>query len=798
MKDFPFIKFVVYFVIGILLHPFIKLELWQILLALFLTFIFVITVQNFYLQSLSDKVKPFVVTPLFILFGLLIATNNIKEFKTPLSSYYKEKDSKLYARVLNIELYRSFEIVLNVKVDSIFIKDSLIKCNDELICKFRGDSLQRKILYENLNPGNAIFLSGTFQKGRDRRNPYEFDYNEYLNSKGIAGIFIAYETDTLKIIDKSENIFFSSLFSLKKSIDNIIVSLHDKETANMLRGLILADRSGIDLETKNAFVNSGVVHILAVSGLNVGYVILIFVIVFGRFSIYIRSGLTITGLLIFMFITGATPPVVRATIMGIIIILTFLSNRSTNIFNSLAISAFIILLFYPQQIYDPGFQLSFGAVLSTAIIYPYIETWIESINLKWNWIKKVILFIGVSFSAQIGTIPFTLIYFAKLSVVSILTNLFVIPISGIITAIAFVTIFLGSFSQSITIYFAASNNLLTFIMMEFIRYTGNLEISFLWIRNYTLYDSIVFYSVLTLFIYALSKFEKLLVKIIFSISCFAMLFYYSSFDDAKLLADNKLNILMIDVGQGDSFLIKFPNGKTALIDAGEANPYFDNGEKVITPLLDNLGIDKIDYGFISHLDLDHYGGFVSLIYNDRIKEVYRPLPDSSSKSLRLEKFLQLKKVKTGFYNKSDFNIDNTKLYFLNEPNNIAYSKFSGNDKSGVIKIVYGKTSFLFVGDCEYPAEYFLSNNFRNVLDSDVLKVGHHGSPTASSEIFISLVSPKISLVSSGIKNKFKHPAESVIAALNNINSKVLRTDKLGAVLLQSDGKEIKQIEWKEN
>lgn len=144
------------------------------------------------------------------------------------------------------------------------------------------------------------------------------------------------------------------------------------------------------------------------------------------------------------------------------------------------------------------------------------------------------MFIGVSFSAQIGTIPFTLIYFAKLSVVSILTNLFVIPISGIITAIAFVTIFLGSFSQSITIYFAASNNLLTFIMMEFIRYTGNLEISFLWIRNYTLYDSIVFYSVLTLFIYALSKFEKLLVKIIFSISCFAMLFYYSSFDDAKL------------------------------------------------------------------------------------------------------------------------------------------------------------------------------------------------------------------------------------------------------------------------
>jgi len=133
-----------------------------------------------------------------------------------------------------------------------------------------------------------------------------------------------------------------------------------------------------------------------------------------------------------MLITGTTPPVVRATIMGIIIILTFLSNRSTNIFNSISIAAVIILLFSPQQIYDPGFQLSFGAVLSTAIIYPYIQSSIEKLNLKFKWFEKILLFMGVSLSAQIGTIPFTLIYFSKLSVVSILANLFVIPISGVL------------------------------------------------------------------------------------------------------------------------------------------------------------------------------------------------------------------------------------------------------------------------------------------------------------------------------------------------------------------------------
>ena len=217
---------------------------------------------------------------------------------------------------MDVELERSFEIVFTVRIDSIFLDNKRFLISDKLICKFRGDSLQRNNLYSKINPGNKIFLTGTYQKGRERRNPGEFDYSKYLNSKGITGLFISYDTDSISIIDNAKNYFNSSLFSLRKLIDEIIVDLHNEETTDLLRGLILADRSGIDVETKNAFVNSGVIHILAVSGLNVGYVILIFIIVFGRFSIYTRSILTIIGLVIFMLITGTTPPVVRATING--------------------------------------------------------------------------------------------------------------------------------------------------------------------------------------------------------------------------------------------------------------------------------------------------------------------------------------------------------------------------------------------------------------------------------------------------------------------------------------------------
>lgn len=796
MKDYPLVKFAISFVVGILLHRIFQIDILQILFLFTIITLSTYLIKKYFSSKLKDSITILLFVPAFVLAGLLIASYHHKEFTSLLSKFYKEKNSKLYAEVKSIELIRPYEVLFNVISDSIIISDKKIKFNDELICKFRGDSLQRIDLYKNLKPGNKIFLSGTFQKGRERRNPYEFDYNHYLNSKGISGIFITYQSDSIKILDHKKNYFNATLFDLKKSIDEIIVKLHDKETSDVLRGLILADRSGIDFETRNAFVNSGVVHILAVSGLNVGYVMLIFVLVFGRFSIYVRSVLTIIGLVIFMFLTGATPPVVRATFMGIIFILTFLSNRSSNIYNSLALSGLLILLFSPDQIYDPGFQLSFSAVLSTAILYPYLEKWINAFKIKWNWIKKLLLFTAVSLSAQIGTIPFTLVYFSKLSVISIAANLFVIPISGLITAIAFITIFLGAISQNLAFYFASANNLLSFLMMDFIKYSGNLSFSFMWIRNYSIYDSVLYYLVLAFFIYSISKISKSYLKYVVAVFSFLMLMSFSSFDDSDLLESNQLSILMIDVGQGDSFLVQFPNGKTALIDAGEATLFLDNGERVIIPLLDNLGIDKIDYGFISHLDSDHYGGFISLIYNDRIKEVYRPLPDSSLKSIRFEKFLKQKKIKTNIYESNTLKVGNAKVYFLNKPKDHQYNKLSSNDKSGVVKIVYGKTSFLFVGDLEFEGEYLLAGNFGDILDSDVLKVGHHGSPTGTSQAFLNLVSPKISLVSSGIQNKFKHPSETVISSLKKNGSEIYRTDIEGAVLLQSNGNEIKKINWK--
>lgn len=793
MKNYPFIKFAILFIIGIVAGS---------LLSVSSILVFNLTISSIILYILSKKIfnseiHHIILFSVFsISLGLFIQSIHKEEINSKLSSYQKEKNVSVVGTIKEIELKRDYEISFILQTDSVSIENRVIKTNENLLCRLRSDSVDRKIFYDNAKPGNKILVKGTFQQGRDIRNPGEFDYRKFLLSKGITGLITSYDSASINFLSYEYDFFNNLVFQTRKNIDELIHQLHNSQTAGLLRGLLLADRTEIDYETKQNFVNSGVIHILAVSGLHVGYILLFFVVLFGRFNIYTRSFLTILGLICFMIITGIPASVFRATLMSVILIIAFLSGRSTNLLNSIALSAVIILLFRPNEIFNPGFQLSYSAVLSIAIIYPVIQKIILELSITNKYLKNIFLFAGVSLSAQIGTLPFTLAYFNKLSVISLFSNLVVIPLAGIIVGLAIITLIIGSFIPSFAIYFAIVNNVITSLMMDLIRFTGSLDFAFIRINNFSLLDSIIFYLFIAILIYLFRISESIKIKLAVTLITFANIFVFTHFDDKKLLPDGVLSVVMIDVGQGDSFLIKFPNRKTAIIDAGVVDPYFDTGERIIIPLLDYLGIEQIDYGFVSHLDTDHYGGFASLLYNKKVKEIYRPKPDSSDKSIRFEKFLDKLKIPKYIYEKNKKEIGNVSLYILNDFNEEDFNSLSSNDRSGIIKIVFGKTSFLFVGDAEIPAEKIYLHSNRKFLDSDVLKVGHHGSKTGSSKEFLEAVSPEISLVSAGIKNKFGHPSEIVLQRLKEIKSEILRTDSLGAVLLQSDGNKIKVVDWR--
>ena len=797
MRDFALIKFSVAFIVGILLLPIGQVNIYSLIVLIILLLSLIIISARKRIFDKAHLVLTVISLLLIISLGNITAQFSKEQLNPVVSKLYKEKNVLVSGKIDKIELEREYEIQFLLSADKFIVNDKTV--NDKIIflCKLRGNEKGRQEFYNMMKPGFVIELTGRFKKGRETRNPGEFNYNAYLKAKGIQGIITIDTLTNIKIIDEAPELFSNSIFQVRKYINKQISLFHNLETTALLRGLLLADRREIDQETKTQFINSGVVHVLAVSGLHVGFIALIFIILFGRFNIYLRSVLTIIGLLFFMIITGVPPSVFRATVMALVIIFAFLTNRSTNIFNSLAIAALIILIINPDEIYSPGFQLSFSAVIAIGVIYPIISRTITRLQIQSKFVRYVLLFMAVSFAAQIGTLPFTLIYFGKLSVIALAANLIVIPTIGIILSLSVVTLIIGSIFPAIALYYAATNDMITWLMLNLINLTGELSFSHFTIKGYSIYDSVVFYFFLGLFIYFIGRFKTKLAIVVLLLLTISNVFLFSFLDDEELLPENQLSVLMVDVGQGDSFIIKFPNNKTALIDAGEATFYFDYGERVVIPLLNYLGIEKIDYGFVSHIDLDHYGGFVSLILEDRIGEIYKPALDTSlTKDLKFENFLVNKNIPITYYDKQSLEIGNCKVYILTDNEESEFYNLSSNNRSGIIKIVYGESSFLFTGDAEKRVENILINKYQSFLDVDVLKVSHHGSKTSSSDELLHYTSPQYALISAGIKNKFGHPHEDVISKFRSNDIKILRTDKNGAVLMVSDGEQIFAENWK--
>jgi competence protein ComEC len=792
MKNYPLIKYVLAFIVGI-----ISTDLFFISLNTFLliSISLLITVIVF---SVVKHVKfSFALWLLLIIFtgniyySLRIDNKSVYPFAAD-----KISGANLYGTITGINLIQKDKIKLIVHSDSVMVKDSTHLLQNYFLCNITEKKHKKlKRLYNELGIGYKIKISGTIRKGRERRNPGEFDYYKYLQSKKICGLFyVKGAKNVLLFKQKTSKRFYNVIFKIRKNIAEQIEMLHNQRTSALLKGLLLADRSDIDYNIKLSFINSGVIHVLAVSGLHVGFILLIFIFLFSRIPLFPRTILTIIGLIVFLAITNSPPSVFRATTMAVIMLLIFLSNRKYNSVNALSIAALILLLLNPDEIFNPGFQLSFSAVLSIVILYPVLR---NKIKVKNSLLRNILLFFAVSFSAQLGTLPFTLIYFHKLSLISLIANLFVIPIIGIIVGLAVITLFVSLLSNTLALFFASANMLAVDILFAVVNYSGNLKFSYLFIPNFSLLDGIIFYLFLALLLFSIKYFTNKIALAILFILVLANLFFYLQLDNKKLLPDGKLSVLMIDVGQGDGILLKFPNNKTALIDAGNASNSFDNGERVIAPLLKLLGIAKVDYGFISHVDSDHYKGFIYLIKAGLIKEIYKPRLDTSlKKDLRLEALIRKLKIPLHYYGKSKKIFGNLRLYILNDTANTAYNSLDMNNRSGIIKILYGNNSFLFVGDAEHPAENLLIKTYNNFIDVDVLKVGHHGSKTSSSEKFIAAVTPSVGLISVGAKNKFGHPAQIVLNRLKQNKVKCYRTDLEGALLLQSNGEMIEKINWR--
>jgi len=650
--------------------------------------------------------------------------------------------------------------------------------------------------------GDKVQCTGNLRFPRGERNPGGFNHKKYLRAREIDAMMHVRGLENCVILSHGHGnwLFSQVIYPIKSYLSEYLDNSADDVTANFLKGFILGDREQIDPKIIDALSKTGVSHILAVSGLHVGFILLIFWIIFNLLRIpqsCIRC-LVIIALILYACVTDLKPPVVRATIMACIFILGPLLQKRSDPFNSLAIAGLAILLFNPADLFEVGFQLSFSAVFSIIYFYPIFVKRIQAIKKFQPFYKKapiryVIDLLILSISVQLGTLPLIIFYFGLIPILAIFLNLIIIPAVGLILGLAFASFIFNLFWATLAELYVLVNVYLIHTLVQFVQVVSELPGAYFSVLQPDIVWISISYLALILIVHVdRKKRHKFSLILILLIVNFAI--WKSAVSSAPVL-----KVIFFDVGQGDAALISFPHGEHLLIDGGLRNYQYDTGEKVIAPYLKRHGIERLDQIVVTHAHADHIGGVPYLLKHFEIGRVldngcwddsklyqqYRHLIDSLQIPHQIiragDQLNDIPGIDVLFYHPS--------TYFLeNQKDEQSYE----NNSSVVVKVIYGKTNFIFTGDIERGVENHLWR-YHDLLKSDVLKIPHHGSITSSSPEFLNYVRPQYAVISVGEFNRFNQPSDVILNRLRQFETKTIRTDRNGAVIFESNGEVVTRI-----
>ncbi|NQT24182.1 DNA internalization-related competence protein ComEC/Rec2 [candidate division KSB1 bacterium] len=721
----------------------------------------------------------------------ILPTNHISHF-------LNYSDLKITGFLIRDPIPKENRTGLQLQVTSVHLMDSSYTSDGKILVQVRDQKLP------NMKYGNIVELEGELVRPRERRNPGGFDYRAYLARQSIHAILYVNQNDQLKIFvgQKGNPMLRSLIYPVRRRLLRNIDDLLPESTRPLLKTLLLGDRTELEDSMREAYARAGIVHILAVSGLHVGFIALILSFVLGliRLPWKIRTVCVIFGLFFYVLLTEGKPPVFRAALMASIYLFGQILDRRNSPLNAIGAAGLVLLLINPAQLFDLGFQLSFTAVISILVFYPKISAWIlPRIQIQTHWINQPLRAISsliiLTLSAQICTLPLTLSYFNRLPLLSLLFNTIAIPLAGLIVGLGFIFLLFAQFSLWIAGSFAMIAHLAIRLLNGLVQRTAALPFASVTLPTPDIWMLCLYILILFLFI----LWKQLQLRKILIIACIILL-NGQIWTNVFINPDSKLTYFQLDVGQGDAALIRCPKHKTILVDGGPAYMTFDAGERIIAPYLIREGIRTIDLMICTHPHNDHVGGLNYILDNFKVKSVlFGPSPFESAEAATF-----LKRVKDrGIYSRIITAPDSVvcfpglHLLFLSPDSSHITSgnkkQNSLNNQSIVTLLTYGKTSFLLAGDAEIEAEQSMLQHWRN-LDCDLIKTGHHGSKTASSMEWIKAVTPEHALITVAEKNRYGLPDSIILDRYKQFDSIVHRTDKEGALMFESNGRTIQKLD----
>lgn len=735
-------------------------------------------------------------------------------------------------------------------------------------------------------PGQGVRVWGKFSPIARQTTPGAFDPERYAQSQGIGARVSVYKPACLELGPRPDGIgaeLLTGLRQMRRLIGGVFDGRLPARLAPMARALFLGEADLLSPRERDDYAKTGLAHLLAVSGMNTLYVMAV-VLVLARllgFSNRLSAVAGMGGIVFYTALTGFEPPVLRAMIMGLFLLGGFTLRRVSTSLASLALAAFLTLLWDPRNLLRVDWQLSYSCVLSVILLasplYDLLtpkeqHTLVAGNDPKprdWSWLRRLtnqlfLLPLATTVAVMLGLLPIQTAYFRQYNLLTPLINIvgvacsvwamvgvlalamvgwipgvgwlaalaaqgalglftwfaheaaglmgFIVfprplpwPLLGVYYAILLGGSWLrmgqppelrltrrqgGDMAMALLLSVAASLGLTLSLVLPYLGLawlaerasgTGNPS-------GARLGRSRLFVILLTL-------------GLIVAILVWLPLLRPRPAPQVEDTIAAGLDLYMLDVGQGDSLVLRFPNEKIMVVDAGAGDPA-DQGRLKVGPFLRTLGARQIDCLVATHADFDHIGGMPYLLENFNVGLLLEgPDVGGSEAFKQMNRLERRRKIPEQRASAGDIvrGFDPVRVKLLGPVRG-----FQDNNASVVMLVQYGEVDLLLAGDLESPGESRLladeygikkrgqSGIFEKIAvpDIEVLKLGHHGSRSSTSEKLLEAFRPEVGLVSVGKRNRYGHPSPEIIARLVVHGVHPYRTDELGTVWVRTDGRRI--------
>jgi len=639
---------------------------------------------------------------------------------------------------------------------------------------------------------------------------------------------------------------------LREKIDKL--SEGSPRAGGVLRAMLLGDRSFVDRTESTDFQKTGAFHVLVVAGLHVGAIAAVLFWAGRRLRLARTWTMLFTLALLFGYVAVVEQraPVLRAAVMATIVVLGGFFSRRLELLNSAAVAALALLITKPLALRDSSFQLTFVAIGCIAgLAVPWLERTAEPyvralrgwrdvtrdsahepraaqfrIDLRslGQWISahmperlgkatgnafvrglsltfRVWELLVVTMALQIGMLPLMARDFHRVALAAPIVNLGAVPMVGVLVPLGFVTLTMSLIFPAAGKLFAAPLVWVTVLLMHLVH----------WFAHFPRWSYRIpgppFWLIALFFVVGIVLAAEMRLKYsrqktftrAFSLAWITFALTIAIFPFQPKWSKGKLEVSVLDVGQGDSIFVVSPGGKTLLIDGGGAFSGFqgqeqhfgiDPGEEAVSPYLWSRGFQKLDVVALTHAHQDHLGGLTAILENFHVGQLWIGREVSSLGFHHLEEVARARKIpiERELRGKS-FDWDGVSGEFLWPeigPDEVALA--AKNDDSLVLRLCFGDRNILLPGDAEKLAEHkILEENRSHLLHSDILKVGHHGSKNSTIPEFLAAVHPQIGIISVGEANPYGHPSPELLERLQGAGVRILRTDRDGAVHVLTDG-----------